>query len=505
MRDFSKALAGVEVQNMSLDNLGLSGRTRRRIYKFLDEIVVRDYGSSYSALSMQEGGVKADDITLDNLIEWRERSRRDIDLVLRVFWPNIDNDAPSCLTIWPVVDAREKGRPSRSSMKVGRALRRMFPVLTDMEVDNLVDLVKSKLMSQEYNYFVAKDAVAFRTAYSNEQASYANLETSHSKKHMANSCMRYKFEDLYAHPAEFYASGDFEIHWIETLEGKIAGRCVVAVAKAGAKIAPQPAPVYAVCEDSYDFLWTKLKGRGCLPVSESNWVGCHLNVIYANREDDRNGFIGAYLDLDPRAAQPSDCGTKLVITARGDIDCSGYSGKLYSGNCYSCDDCGEGVDESEVYRNPFDPDYVYCCDCYYERYANCENCGDNCAQDQSSVVQCCGNSWGQTWCESCCSNHAVEATDGNLWAEDDVTLVASGNYVTHYDLDHNYFLCSLVTDWYPIDQLCQLSNGEVAALESIGDHNSWNDTKYIWEAVQGVWITPEEQEINLEESEAQSA
>ena len=121
------------------------------------------------------------------------------------------------------------------------------------------------------------------------------------------------------------------------------------------------------------------------------------------------------------------------------------------------------------------------------------------------MVQCCGNSRGQTWCESCCSNHAVEATDGNLWAEDDVTLVASGNYVTHYDLDHNYFLCSLVTDWYPIDQLCQLSNGEVAALESIGDHNSWNDTKYIWEAVQGVWITPEEQEINLEESEAQSA
>ena len=36
MRDFSKALAGVEVQNMNLDNFGLSNRTRRRIYKLLD-------------------------------------------------------------------------------------------------------------------------------------------------------------------------------------------------------------------------------------------------------------------------------------------------------------------------------------------------------------------------------------------------------------------------------------------------------------------------------------
>ncbi len=59
MRDFSKALAGVEVQNMNLDNFGLSNRTRRRVYKFLDEIVVRDYSSSYSALSMEEGGIEA--------------------------------------------------------------------------------------------------------------------------------------------------------------------------------------------------------------------------------------------------------------------------------------------------------------------------------------------------------------------------------------------------------------------------------------------------------------
>jgi hypothetical protein len=390
-------------------------------------------------------------------------------------------------------------------MKVGRALRRMFPVLTDMEVDNLVDLVRSKLMSQDYNYFVAKGAIAFKKAYSYEQASYANLQTSHAKKHMANSCMRYEFDNLHTHPAEFYASGDFEMHWIETLEGKIAGRCVVAVAKAGAKIAPQPAPVYAVCEDSYEFLWSKLKERGCLPVSESNWVGCLLDVIYVNGEDDSDGFIGAYLDLDPRAAKLSDCGSKLVITPRGEVDCSNYSGVLFSGSQYSCDDCGEGLDQSDVYSDPHGHGYSYCCDCYHEVYANCENCNEDCSREQSSEVRTSVDDWGQTWCHSCCSDQAVEATDGNLWDVDDVTLVASGDYVTQDDLDDNYFCCSLVVDWYPNDQLRQLSNGEVAALESIEDHNSSFDTKYIWEGVTSVYIIPEDQETNLEESEAQSA
>jgi hypothetical protein len=120
-----------------------------------------------------------------------------------------------------------------------------------------------------------------------------------------------------------------------------------------------------------------------------------------------------------------------------------------------------------------------------------------------------GSGYHETWCETCCGNHAVEATDGNLWSETDVTLVANGDYVTEDELMDNYFLCCLVTDWYPNDQRCELSNGEAAALESIQDHNKFFDTKYIFEAVKGVWITPDEQEtnndINLEESEAESA
>lgn len=508
MRDFSKALAGVEVQNMNLDNFGLSNRTRRRIYKFLDEIVVRDYSSSYSALSMEEGGIEAHTKEVDNLIEWRERSRRDIDLVLRVFMPNVDQDLPNALIIFPTIDAREKGRPARAVMKIGRALRRMFPVLLDNEVDNLVDVVKRKLIAQEYNYFVSKDASAFKKAYSWVPADYGNLDTTWSKKHMANSCMRYEFENLCAHPAEFYASGDFEIHWLETREGKIAARCVVAVAKAGANITPQPAPVYAVCEDSHEFLWNKLKAHGCLPISESDWKGCLLKVIYCNGSSYHDGFIGAYLDLDPRGAIYQEDSEYLVISPRGDVDCSNYGGVLFAGDRYTCRDCDEGLGEDEVYRGGCSDDYSYCSDCYWERYANCENCGDDEPRANCSDVMA-RSGYAETWCDTCCGNHAVEATDGNLWSETDVTLVASGDYVTEDELQDNYFLCSLVTDWYPNDQLCELSNGEAAALESIQDHNRFFDTKYIFEAVKGVWITPDEQEtnndVNLEESEAESA
>ncbi len=503
MRDFNQALAGVEVQDMNLDNLGLSSRTRRRIYKFLDEIIVRDYSQEYQAINSLELSTEAREAEIENLIQWREGSRRDVDWVLRVFFPNIDKSAPNSLTIWPVVDARSKGRSARAGMKIGRALRRMFPVLTDTEVDNLVDIVKSKLIAKEYTHCIGKDGGSFRKAYTWVRAADENLDTTWSKKHMCNSCMRYEFEQYPVHPVEAYASGDFESHWIETSDGKIAARSVVCVSKAGAHIKPMPAPIYAVSEDAYEFLHDKLMAYGCVPIAESNWVGAMLVANYVNEIDIQDGIYAPYLDLDPRGA--TDVGdNKVMISRKGDIDCSNYGGILYEGDRYCCHDCGEGVSDDDRYTHPQGhDDSTYCHDCYYERYMNCENCCEDDARENASEVHSCSR-YSQYWCQDCVDAHAVETMQGELWSDEYVRYTHCGNYISDPEFENNWFVCDLTEEIYPNEQLQTLTSGGIASIDAIEDHNAFFDLKYRLDNKSGTWTLDDDTADNLE-GEKQSA
>ena len=493
MRDYRLALAGTEVDTVSLDNLGLSGRTRRRLHIFLDELILREYYEHYKTVQ-HDNYDEVREAKIQVFLEWRERSRRDLDLVLKVFWPNIDANAPNALTIWPLPDARGKGRSSRASMRIGRALRRMFPILTDAEVDDLVDVVKSKLVDQQFSYHVSKEASAFKRAYTHSNADYQNLDTSWSKKHMSNSCMRYEFENFYAHPVEAYASGDFESHWLETPDGRIAARCVVAVSKAGAKIQPQPAPIYAVSEEAHDFLWAKLKEAKCLPVADSNWVGCLLVANYVNKSDSDEGMYAPYLDLDPRGANLVN--DTLVIAGNGSIDCSNYGGILYEGDRYVCDDCGEGLSEDCRYSHYNSGDgYSYCESCYYERYTQCECCEDDEARDSMSEVRTShshNHGHSETWCESCTHSHAVICTDEELWSETDTQIRNDGEYVSQHDVDNEHFRCWLTNELHHNDDMVMLEEGEPAAIQSIEDHNLSFDRKYVLCDTTGVYkIAPQ--------------
>lgn len=508
MRDFSQALAGMEVDGISLDNLGLSSRTRRRLHMFLDELIVRDYSKEYRVLSELDYGEDREH-QISKLIEWRENSRKSVDLVLKVFMPNVDAEFPNALVIWPTVDSRGKGRSSRQAMKIGRALRRMFPVLTDTEIDNLVDVVKSKLIEQEFTYHVSKEASAFKKAYSYTQADSQNMDTTWSKKHMSNSCMRYEFDNLPMHPCEAYASGDFEMHWLETPEGKIAARSVVAVARAGAKITPQPAPIYAVSEEAWQFLWDKLKSAKCLDIADSDWVGCLLVTHFYNEVNDMDGMIAPYLDLDPRGLELTDCNKYMVVSRQGSIDASSYSGVLFTGDRYNCAGCGCGVSEDDRYThyNSHD-DNSWCEVCYWETYMNCENCGEDEPIDGSRDVQrACGYS--QNWCEGCCDSHAVLCTDGELWQDEDVHLTVCGEYISQEEYENRWFTCALSGEIYHIDSKRSLDNGDHVAIENIEDHNAFFETKYIFDATNDCYFLdapkPKDDDVILEESEAKSA
>jgi len=278
MRDFGKSLAGLELSD-ELSNEGLSRRAGKFIETRVYDILVTDIGN-------------ARDISGEFLNSYHMEQNSKIKQVIDFYRPNVDRNEPNSLYIWPDANARSKGRNGRQAMRIGRALRRMFPVLTDSEVDKMVDEVKAKLLAKDFTLKTGQDAASFRKAYSYEQADYENVDTSWSKKHMANSCMRYPFDSLPKHPAEAYASGEFTILWLETPSGQIAGRCVVWTKPE----IPQAAPIYCVSEAAYEMLNDQLYLMGARRADSASWTGA---CLVADPYD--GGWLAPYLDLEPRA------------------------------------------------------------------------------------------------------------------------------------------------------------------------------------------------------------
>jgi len=468
MRDFGKALQGQEVPS-DLGSEGLSKRCK----DYLDEKLVSIIIHTIDGPS---------DDKLAQISKMRD--------VLFAYWPNIDRNEMSALYLWPDLKARAKGRVGRQPMRIGRALRRMFPVLTDVEIDRLVDEIKAELFARKFTLHSGSDAVSFKRAYSYQQASYENLDTTWSKKHMCNSCMRHEFDHLPKHPTEAYASGDFEVYWLEDTHGKIGGRVVVQTSMSGMKITPQPAPIYAVSELAYEQLRNHLYDIGATDPANASWTDARLV-----RTDYAGGFVAPYLDLEPRHLEESDCGNYLVVTHRGSIDASNYSGLLGADTRAICHECQDRIEEGYDY-NAFD--HTYCEDCYCDLFTTCENCHEPEARDETSTVFVdtrFGN-MEQTWCSCCSGDSAVETVSGELWSDCSVRRLADGSYVDVDTFDKEYFECHLSEECYPLDEGNLLCNGLLATIEAIMDYNQDCDLyQYIFSDLTGEWVlTPKEKD-----------
>jgi len=421
-------------------------------------------------------------------------AKKDVQAVLDVYFPNYDENYQDAIVMWPTPESRNKGRSARQPMRIGRALRRMFPALPETVIDGLVDKVRRQFFSNEFTYHVGRDAASFKHAYSHTQANFSNVETSGSKKHLANSCMRHSFNSLSNHPTEAYASGDFEIHWLEDPQGNIAARCVVAVAMEGVEITPQRAPIYCVCEASYNQLVSKLNSLGCVDPVNASWVGFRLLAIRARGEDE-NSFIAPYLDLCPRSLNVQPNGKFLEITRRGSIDASDYSGILSDGSTSICCECGEHTNEAEVFTHN---DHSYCPDCFHNLFSYCEYCEEYEPSDDSSIVLVSG--WGgrgeeQSWCAYCRDTHAVRTVDDELWYHDDTVTRADGEFISNADYENHYFTCSLDDEIYHIDEAQTLETGENARLDNILEYNNANHSSwYVLNADSNEWeLLPREQ------------
>ena len=454
MRDFGKALAGLEL-DIDLSPDGLSRRAVKFVETRVYDILVTDIGDARG-------------ISGEFLNNYHLEQNNKIKDVLQFYWPNIDRDEPNVLFIWPDANARAKGRAGRQAMRIGRALRRMFPVLTDPEVDRLVDEIKAKLLARDFTVKKGKDAASFRKAYSYEQASYENVDTTWSKKHMANSCMRYSFDSLPKHPAEAYASGEFTMIWLETPSGQIGGRCVVWTKPE----IPQAAPIYCVSEAAYEVLHDELTKMGATHACSASWVGA---CLVSNEYD--MGWLAPYLDLEPRQLSPR--GDFLVVDECGTIDASGYGGILREDSHYQCEDCGDSVHEMDVVHVH---DRAICPSCLSSDYFRCDYSDEWAPNSDARTVY--SRNWNgttveQTWEDYYAAEYAVEVSDGSLWHEEYTLTTAEDEVISIEMYEAEYFTCWLSDEVYPLDQGQCLADGNMATLDAIQEYND-SDWNYIY-------------------------
>lgn len=421
------------------------------------------------------------------------REQANVRAVLFTFWPNIDKDADNLLYLWPTLDSRSKGRTGRSATKIGRALRKMFPVLTDKEVEAITDNVKRKFFCADWTVRSGKERADFKHAYSSQHAETRNMDTTYAKKRLSDSCMRYPFDHLPSHPTEAYASGDFEIFWTENSEGHIGSRVVVSVAK-GNDDRREAGPVYAVCEDSYQVLADHVKPLIRHGFAESDFTG--LKLLSISYRD--NTWIAPYLDLDPKYLTDTGDGF-LTIAECGEITGSNYGGLQYLERRHMCEDCECTLDEDDIYHSP-EGDGPYCHDCYYERWHNCENCmQDEPSNDALEVLI--SNRWSdrqvQVWCQDCVGSGAVIAND-ELWSDCSVTQLADGEFAPTYDIEDNYFKCLWNDEWYPLTEAAPTEDGELICIGNIVDYNYHADitgaAKWVFDMTMGHWFLEENKE-----------
>lgn len=445
-REYGKALENFDI-NEVYDGDNLSYRFAEWVRNEVLGLIENEF--SYLALGL--------DSDKKELSKVRSEKIAEVYKLIEAFHPNLNPDEQGFIAIWPDKKARGQGRKGRVYLRYGRAIRKMFPVLTDKELEVIVDKAREKFSEKTYKLHSGQERADFRHAYATEHDVYENPSCNYTRKHLSTSCMRYSFDRLKCHPTEAYASGDFTIFWAER-SGKIAGRCVVMTADndwhAG--------PIYGVSEKAMNEIWAKINNDCPGQVYDSE-AACWEGAKMLNIEHGKNSVIAPYLDVTPRhISKHSD--EFLVIDECGEYDASNYQGVL---SALVCCQCEENIcDGDHMYHE----DDLYCETCYHDTYSNCERCGNiEVHEDFAPVyVALYGNTshpYEENWCYYCRDCHAVETVNGETWCDRSVLVTYNGNYIPERDLDEGYFYSEWDGQIYECDLMVEVNGETVSRIE----------------------------------------
>lgn len=404
---------------------------------------------------------------------------RNVKDIVDLYHPNIERSNPKSIKLWTSAEARGKGRKSRQFLKTGRAFRTMFPALTDAEVDTLVTSFRHDMFPKEYTHKVSMEADDFEHAYAGDRGVSENLSTDWCIKHLSNSCMRHNFSNQPLHPTRAYASGHFEIHWLENEAGHIMARMLVGLKHNAQGAERTAAPIYACSQRAADQLNAIRQNMGLEWAERGDWQGLKLLAMpYAN------GYQAPYIDVSPKILCEANAEEGyLEIDRNGDIDASQYSGLLYSSSVCICSHCEESINPDYSYTHD---DMPYCEDCFHDLFSICEHCSESTPCDETSFVMR-STSYGdheESWCEYCRGHHATEVFSGELYHWADVECARQDGYDVHIPnsaTNDDWFYCEQMSVYYPNDEGVALVDGGHLSLEGIADFNKFNsDYQYVW-------------------------
>jgi len=297
----------------------------------------------------------------------------------QIFQPAISPKFQGKVSVF--MSKKDKDRDRRTALRPGRAFKLMFPELSVVGVEALVDKFNKEYPQGNFTLHTGKEEDHFVNAYKGSQSTMQNIETTRFRKSLANSCMRHSFDHLPQHPAAAYASGDFLSVWVEDVSKRIAARCVVYINEGGK---PQAGPIYGSSEYPIDMVDGYLNTLGAEQRS-SSWLGARLLKIECG-----GGVIAPYLDLEQDLEV---VGEHLVISdSSADYDASTYDGLLGSPDRFFCTSCEEVVYEDDAYNN--ENGETYCSCCYNEIYAFCDESGYEYFREDLDEVRVGKGRWG---------------------------------------------------------------------------------------------------------------
>jgi len=387
------------------------------------------------------------DIDSSEDVDMRNRQYYGIKDVVYYCWPNVDHQNKKLLRLWNSPSALAKGTTGRTPMKMGRAIRTMFPCLTDNEVDNIVDKHRRLYGHRNFDLREATTGVGIGEVYGMPYAETRNIDTTHNHKALCNSCMRYDFSlpehgNLPVHPATMYGEDEWVlVYLLEEGTGLLGGRVLLWKNPNGSTTA---GPIYGVCTASIDMLQEYLDDQGIPFADYGDWVGATLTYI-PHTIGGSNYAIGAYLDVEPRRCSIDYDDKTLTISRDYGLDMSNYSGRIPVRTMKQCDCCGEYTDPEELYEVEGDQEYCYECRDY--NTFQCEAC--HCYHLNENVVEAYhyGRSgynpahiYEQSICDYCSENEYVELECDDmgtiLFRSSDTYRTIDGNYIPVHYAEH---------------------------------------------------------------------
>ena len=227
-----------------------------------------------------------------------------------------------------VKDKVKEGK--RTQIKSGRFLTQLSQLLNNKLKENIAATLKDNYLDVSHLTFNKNDT-DFVKVVTKRLAKSTEFMTTYRHKNLWNSCMRYKaFEmGLDIHPYRAYASGDFEIAWLEH-EDKLYARAIIH------KESKTYSAIYGVNKSSCVHLEEILNNQGYSPVSDSGeeWLFAKLLHIVTDYEGEygcMTVILAPYIDFWDFEYGYSD-GTYIHMTREEPKGISRYSISLQSGD-----------------------------------------------------------------------------------------------------------------------------------------------------------------------------